>query len=230
MIMNKGITLIELLLSIALASVIFMILYGMNRTASRTYMEIRDNWYCMQSIRNAILVIRNDMSNCGYLMPQDIRIAVRKNQLFIAGLPKTSSHSGLKIPSDSPPPCYSIIRILTNKGIELDTIDLDNDNRPDYWADLGLITNSGTAVISHSYKKGAKTLPLARQDSLSQWDRAIPAIHYELKSNGLYRNSQFLAEAITGFDAKLSAQKLSIEIKAGRNDTQKHVSLSYPFE
>ncbi|MCD6570966.1 MAG: prepilin-type N-terminal cleavage/methylation domain-containing protein, partial [Deltaproteobacteria bacterium] len=221
--MNKGVTLIELIISLAIASILILGLYSVNSISAKTSKQTRENWYCMASIRNSILQLDLDLMQCAYLMPQDMKISTEKNQLFIAGLPHTSKHSGIRLNMNTLPPYFSIIIKSEGSCIKLDTIDIDNNSVPDFWADLGIITDSGPYVISHNYSRGNSRLPLTSKVNVNPGDRVIPAIHYELKSDGLYRDGQLLAEAITGFDAKINSGNLAIHLKASLNNTVKEL-------
>jgi prepilin-type N-terminal cleavage/methylation domain-containing protein len=225
--MNKGLSLVELLVSMTIASVLILMLFSMNLLCAGTYTDVRDNWYCMQSLRNALVLLERDLAQCACLMPQDLKIALAENQLFIAGIPVTSKHSGLSLPQKYAPPLFSVVRSTNDRSIVLDTIDIDADTVADYWADLGIITDSGPYVISHSYSRGNNLVEITAEAATSTGDRIVPAIHYALRSDGLYRNAQLIAEAVNGFDMTMEEDILTIRLQAGYNHVQKQIS--YPF-
>ena len=224
--MNNGLSLVELLVSMTISSVLILALFSLNLLCAGTYTGVRDSWYCMQSLRNALLQLDTDLTQCACLMPQDLKIALAGSQLFIAGVPVTSKHSGLSLPLTNAPPLYSIVRSRGDRSIVLDTIDIDADTVPDYWADLGIITDSGPYVISHTYSRGNTLVKITQEAAVTSGDRIVPAIHYDLRSDGLYRNAQLIAEAITGFDITKEEHLLTIRLEAGYNHVQKQVS--YP--
>jgi len=228
--MNKGATLIELLISLAISSILILGLYSINLVSAKTSTQTKEDSFCMASIRNSALKLNLDLMQCAYLMPRDMKISTEKNQLFIAGLPYTSRHSGLKLNTDMSPPYLSIIVKSEGSYLGLDTIDIDNNSIPDFWADLGIITDSGPYVISHQYSRGNPTLLLTSKVAAGIGERVIPAIHYELKSDGLYRNGQLLAEAITGFDAKTNPEGLEIYLKASLRGTIKEIFYEYRLQ
>ncbi|MBN1635966.1 MAG: prepilin-type N-terminal cleavage/methylation domain-containing protein [Deltaproteobacteria bacterium] len=225
--MNKGLSLIELMLSLSIASVLIFSVYTFTSVSAQVYSNKRQDWYCMQSIRNTIVNLDRDLAQCAYLLPQDMKIALGKNQLFIAGLPVTTKHAGLCLQKNNVPPFYSITQVASAKKIVVDTVDIDQNGVPDFWADLGIISDNGPAVISHNYSRGQASIPLRSTSALCAGDRVVPAIVYELKTGGLYRNSQLLAEAITSFDARIENDFLFIQIQAGYNGTQKE--FCYPY-
>ncbi|HHO75295.1 MAG TPA: hypothetical protein ENN05_02565 [Deltaproteobacteria bacterium] len=228
--MNTGLSLVEFLLSMTIASILLLALFTMNSLGAKTYGEARDSWYCMQSLRNTILLLDEDLMQCGYLMPDDLKIVPARNQLFISGVPVTSSHTGLRLPNKTAPPLFSVVRFSTDYGLVLDTIDIDGNTAPDYWANLGLISDSGAFVISHTYSRGNTHIPLVQKASVMRGDRVVPAIHYELESDGLYRNNQLIAEAIRRFDTAMEGGSLRITIQAGYREISRQISYLYTFK
>ncbi len=228
--MRQGFSFIELMLSITLASLLVLGLYAMNNLFTDTYTELRRGWYCMQSLRNTVLFLNRDLRQCGYLLPQDLKLAEAPNQLFLAGTPLTSQHSGLHYPRQGPPPCFAIVTGADAGGLRLDTVDIDGNAVPDFWADLGLITESGAYVIAHSYRRGGITLPLTSTPEVFTGERAVPAIHYELKKDGLYRNNQLLAEAISTFQPTLRDTTLSIHLKARAHAQERALTFDFPID
>lgn len=225
--MNKGLSLVEFLVSMTIASILMLVLLSMNILSAGTYTETRDNWYCMQSLRNALLTLDTDLRQCACLMPQDLNIARQKDHLFIAGVPVTSTHSALKLPQKHPPPLYSVVLSSYDHTLVLDTVDIDSDSVPDYWADLGIISDSGPCVISHAYSRGNTAVRITAETPAATGDRIVPAIHYELRSDGLYRNAQLIAEAVSAFDMSMAEDILTIRIQAGHNSVVRQIS--YPF-
>jgi len=225
--MNRGLSLIELMLALSIASVLIFSVYTFTSVSVQIYSDMRRDWYCMQSIRNSIVNLDRDLAQCAYLLPQDMKIALGQNQLFIAGLPVTTKHAGLCLQNKSVPPFYSIARAASSSNIVVDTVDIDQNGVPDFWANLGLISDNGPAVVSHNYSRGQTSIPLRSTSPFCTGDRVVPAIVYELKPGGLYRNSQLLAEAITSFEARIENDFLFIQIQAGYNGTQKE--FCYPY-
>lgn len=225
--MNKGLSLVEFLVSMTIASVLILALFSMNLLCAGTYTEVRDSWYCMQSLRNALVLLDRDLAQCACLMPPDLKIALLDRELFIAGVPVTSSHGGLSVPQNNAPPLYSLVRSTHGSSLVFDTVDIDTDSVADYWADLGIITDSGPYVISHTYSRGNTFVPITTEATAAVGDRIVPAIHYELRTDGLYRNAQLIAEAVNGFDTVMEENLLTIRLQAGYNHVCKQIS--YPI-
>jgi hypothetical protein len=184
----------------------------------------------MQSLRQASIRLNADLVQCALLLPQDLKIAVEGNQLFIAGVPVTSENPGISISLANPAPYYALITSSIDKGAILDTVDIDNDGRADFWADLGIITENGPCVVGHNYTRGNKSITLTCAIMPAQGNRAVPAIHYELKGDGLYRNNQLLAEAVVLFRPTISGNDLTIRMRSRYHETEKEISLSSPIQ
>lgn len=227
--MQKGITLVELMVSMAIAAILVLAVYGMHAMGQEVARTIRDGWYCMQSLRAAILQIDQDMLQCAHLLPQDLKIATGTSQLFIAGAPSTSDYSGLSLASGDPPPYYAVVMSQTPSAIQIDTVDLDADHVPDFWADLGLISDRGALIIAHTYARGGTVIPV--QGSLEGMEgvRVVPAVHYALKGDGLYRNGQILAERIERFEVYQEGSVLSIYLRSRCNGTARDIHYRYPI-
>ncbi len=225
--MDKGVSLVELMISLTISTIIILAVYSMYSLFSKGYLDSRDHWYCMQSLRNALIQIDSDLKQCAFLLPQDLKIAPREGSLFIAGAPVTSSYPGLNVHGKYPPPYYSVIQSSTDSGITLDTIDVDYNNTADYRADLGIITDSGPYVISHGYSEGNMLVSLTTPPTVKAGDRSVPSVHYELKKDGLYRNAQLLAEAITAFDSTVTGKTVTILLTARHNGEEKSTSYRY---
>ncbi|MGC9323986.1 MAG: PilW family protein [Desulfomonilia bacterium] len=227
--MSKGVSLVELLLAITASSVLILALYSLNSVTEKSHREIRDSWYCTQSLRSAIVELNRDLIQCGYLLPEDLRVAFTPHNLFIAGPPRTSQHPGLHLSDSLAPPYFSIVRAVDTHSMTLDAIDIDHDTIPDYWADLGIITDSGPYVISHTYSRGDCVLRLTTEAEPGLDFRVVPAVHYELRPDGLYRNAQLLAEAIVGFEALLETGKLTVSMRASHNGIHKEITITQPI-
>ena len=228
--MDRGISLVELMISLTISTILILTLYTMYSLFSKGYIDSRDSWYCMQSLRCALVQIDADLRQCACLMPQDLKVAAMKNSLFISGAPVTSSYSGIALHGKLSPPYFSVVRSLEGNRIILDSVDIDQNNVPDYWADLGNITDSGPYVISHGYSRGSPEIALTSLPKIKVGDRSVPSIHYELKEDGLYRNSQLLAEAIRAFDVSRSGDIVTISLTAGHNSEKKHISYAYELK
>lgn len=228
--MQKGITLVELMISMAIASILILAAYGVHAMGQDVSRSIRDGWYCMQSLRTAILQLDLDLLQCGRLLPADMKIAMGDSELFVAGAPLTSDYSGLDLAAGDPPPYYAVVVAQTSSGIRLDTIDIDSDHVPDFWADLGLITDKGALVIGHAYTRGNVFIPANSLPSGMIGNRVVPAVHYELKEDGLYRNGQIVAERIDRFEAHQDGNILSIYLRASCNGIVREIQYHYPIQ
>jgi hypothetical protein len=225
--MEKGAGLVELLIALACSSIVFLALYRFYQVSSVTHQETREAWYCMQSLRQASIRLNADLVQCALLLPQDLRIAVQGSGLFIAGVPVTSENPGISISLTNPAPYYALINSSVQGAVILDTVDIDNDGHADFWAGLGILTESGPCVVDQNYSRGNNRVPLACAIKPLQGDRAVPAIHYELKGDGLYRNNELLAEAVVLFHPTISGNDLTIYMRSKYHGTEKELTLSY---
>ncbi len=228
--MERGLTLVELLLSIALASILILTLYSIHSLTASTYRDTMAGWYCMQSLRSAIVRLDADLKQCACLLPQDMRIACGENALFISGVPLTSSHSGIHVHASIAPPYFSTIRSLSGSSMTLDALDIDSNGSYDYWADLGIITERGPCVISHGYTRGDAVLTLKEPAPGNIGERAVPAVHYELRADGLYRNGQLLAEAVCAFAPHVDGSEVVIVMEACYHEYKKDIAYSYHLQ
>ncbi len=228
--MEKGVGLVELLIALACSSILFLALYQFYQVSAVTHQEMREAWYCMQSLRQASIRLNADLVQCALLLPQDLKIAVQGSELFIAGVPVTSENPGINISLTNPAPYYALINSSVDGGAILDTVDIDNDGHADFWADLGILTESGPGVVGHNYKRGNNRVPLICAVMPAQGDRVVPAIHYELKGDGLYRNNELLAEAVVLFHPTISGNDLTIHMRSRYHGTEKELSLSSPIQ
>lgn len=221
--MRKGVTLVELMVSMAIASIVVLVAYGLYSIGEGFARTARDSWRCMQSLRAAVLQLDQDLMQCAYLLPQDLKIAVHGGTLFISGLPATAGHTGLRLNQGDPPPYYAVVRAQDGSRIRLDTVDIDGDHDPDFWADLGVITDAGAYVIAHAYVRGTPIIPLEGDPVAAGGARAVPAVHYELRDDGLYRDGQILAEGIDGFTARLEGHDLTVYLRVTSNGTARDI-------
>jgi hypothetical protein len=230
--MEKGMGLVELLIALASSSILFLALYQFYQVSAVTHQEMRESWYCMQSLRQASIQLNADLVQCALLLPQDLKIAVQGSELFIAGVPVTSENPGISISLTNPTPYYALINSAIQGGAILDTVDIDNDGRADFWAGLGILSENGPCVIGPKYSRGLgnKSIPLTCAIMPVQGNRAVPAIHYELKGDGLYRNNQLLAEAVFLFQPTISGNDLTIHMRSRYHGTEKELSLSSPIQ
>lgn len=227
---HRGMSLVELVVALACSSLLALALYHVHQVSSATHSGMRVAWYCMQSLRQAALQLNTDLTQKACLLPQDLGLRVEGAHLYIAGIPVTSQHPGIRVSPHAPPPYYSLVTSSDARGIVVDTTDIDGDTRPDFWADLGLITDSSPCIISHAYTRGSTAISVVTSRRPSSGDRAVPAIHYELRDDGLYRNGQLLAEAIVLFEPRVSGRELTIHMRSRYHGTEKTMSLSYPIE
>lgn len=228
--MEKGVSLVELIIALACSSVLLLALYQFHRVAANTHAQIRQEWYCMQSLRQACIRLNTDMSQCAFLLPQDLKVATEGGRLFIAGVPVTSENPGLRLSKTDPAPYYSLVNSSSSSDAVLDTIDIDNDGHADFWAGLGILTDCGPCLISHSYSRGFTRVPMTCWKFPPKGARAVPAVCYELKKDGLYRNNELLAEAVVYFNPRISGPDLSIDMRSSYHGTQKELSLSYHLQ
>lgn len=227
--MQKGVTLVELMVSMAIAALLMLAVYGMHAMGQNVSRMIRDGWYCMQSLRAAILQLDHDLLQCAYLLPRDMKVAIGDSQLFIAGAPTTAEYSGLSLALGEPPPYYAMVVTQTSSVIGLDSVDLDGDHAPDFRADLGLITDKGAYVIGHAYVRGNMFLPVKGIPDGITGSRAVPAVYYALKDDGLYRNGQLLAERIVRFEASWDGLILNIYLRSTCNGIAREIHYRYPI-
>lgn len=228
--MNRGMSLVELMLSLTIGTMVILVVCTMYALFSKCYGETKEAWYCLQSLRSAFVQIDSDVKQCSFLLPQDLKLAWDGGTLFIAGAPATSAYSGVSLNGGAPPPYYSIVQTSLGPAVGLDSVDIDEDGTPDYRADLGVITDSGPCVISHGYSRGNATLSMASSHRIRPGDRSVPSNHYQLREDGLYRNAQLLAEAITAFDAHVAGNELTIHLLARHNGKQKDLTYTYRLQ
>jgi hypothetical protein len=224
--MSKGMSLIEFMIGLLLGSLIMLSVTSIYIAVGWAYGSQRSEWLCMQSLRTAMLILDRDIEECAYLLPQDLKISCSSNRLFIAGLPVTTGHEGLIVNSLYTPPYFSVVSSKYGDSIVLDTLDIDADNKPDYKAGYGIISDSGAFEIMQYYSNGNVKLPL-KDGSPKAGDRTVPAVVYLMKEDGLYRNGQLVSENITGFSAIQSGSDLNIKMRAKRNETTKELSYNY---
>ena len=224
--MSKGMTLIEFMIGLLLGSLIMLSVSSIYIAVGSAYGSQRSDWLCMQSLRTAMLMINRDIEECAYLLPQDLKVSCSSNRLFIAGLPATTDHDGLRVNSLYTPPYYSVVSSEYGDSIVMDTLDIDADNKPDYRAGYGIISDSGAFEIMQYYSKGNVTVPL-KGGVPQAGDRTVPAVVYQMKEDGLYRNGQLVSENITSFSAVKSGSELNIKMRATRNETIKEISYNY---
>ncbi len=228
--MDRGMSLVELIIALACSSMLVLALYNFHQVSATSHREMRDAWHCMQSLRMASLQLNSDLAQRACLMPLDLGGRAEGSHLYIAGIPVTSQHPGISASTHAPVPYYSLVISSNAHGVVLDTTDIDNDTRPDFWADLGMITDSGPCIISHGYTRGNTSMAVATSLLPTPGDRAVPATHYELKSDGLYRNNQLLAEAVVIFEPRISGHEITIHMRSRYHETVKDISLSCPIE
>lgn len=225
---EKGMSLVELMVALACASLVTIGLYHLYLVSSTFYKAARDTWSCMQSLRAASLELHTDLAQAACLMPRSLAFRVTSNGLFIAGIPVTSQHPGIQVHPVKAPPYYAVIAETGGAALTLDTVDIDSDGRPDFWAFLGVITDTSAGVVSGSYRRGSLRVPIGHPADVRAGERIVPAVHYELKPDGLYRNSQLLAEAITRFEPRTLGGDLSIFLEAASHEVSKHVHFRFP--
>ena len=228
--MDRGMSLVELIIALACSSILALALYHVYRVSAVSHGQMRQAWHCMQSLRRAATQLNADLVQRACLLPRDLGVRVEGSHLYIAGIPTTSQHPGICVSTSAPPPYYSLVASSSGWDIVLDTTDIDGDTRPDYWADLGMITDSSACTIGHGYIRGTPVIPVAAGLAPKPGDRAVPAIHYELKDDGLYRNNQLLAEAVVEFNPRIANHEIIIQMRSRYHETDKVISLSSPIE
>jgi hypothetical protein len=224
--MSKGMTLIEFMIGLLLGSLIILSVSSIYIAVGWAYGSQRSDWLCMQSLRTAMLMLNRDIEECAYLLPQDLKVFCADGMLFISGFPASSDNKGLTFNALYTPPYFSVVSSRYGDSIVMDTLDIDADGKPDYKADYGIISDSGAYEIMHNYSKGNVPVPL-KGGAPKAGDRTVPAIVYQMKEDGLYRNGQLVSENITGFSALRSGHELSIKMRATRNETTKEISYNY---
>jgi hypothetical protein len=60
-------------------------------------------------------------------------------------------------------------------------------------------------------------------------DRVIPAIHYDIRGDGLYRNGQLLAEGIDVFHASVEGVTLTVYLRVTSHGTTREIHYAYPI-
>ncbi len=212
--MNKGLSLVELLVAMACSGVLMLAIYHVHLVSTASSASVKGEWYCMQSLRQASLRLSMDLTQCACLMPQDLKVLVDGSRLYIAGIPVTSSHPGIRVSGGSPPPYYSLVLSSSVRSVVLDTVDIDGDMRPDYWAGLGMISDASACTIGQAYQRGRTTIPVTLGTAPRTGDRIVPAVCYELRTDGLYRNSALLAEAVVSFTPQISGRQCIVAMRA----------------
>lgn len=225
--MGKGFSLVEILMALACSSILFLMLYQFYHVTSVTHSAMRADWYCMQSLRQASIQLNADMTQCAYLLPQDLKVATEERRFFIAGAPITSGNPGLCITRMNPPPYCALINSSSPSWVVLDTVDIDNDGHADFWAGLGMLTDDGPCLIRQTYSRGDTSIPVRCGRMPSSGARAVPAICYELKTDGLYRNNELLAEAVVFFSPEISGNDVKIDMRSRYHGNEKELTLSY---
>jgi len=226
---RKGFSLVELMVAMTAASLLILALYRMDLLVVKVHTEMKDEWYCMQSLQAAAFQLNEDLTQAGCLLPTDLLFAADGNDLFIAGIPVTSLNPGVQPSPTSPPPYYSLVISLRPGTVTVDTVDIDGNGKEDFWADLGMISDRGPGIISHDYTRGSLTIPISAARILQPGIRMVPAIHYTLKPDGLYRNGQLLAEAVSYFEPKLEPHELTILLRSRYHGKEKELLLPHSF-
>ncbi len=212
--MNRGLSLVELLVALACSGVLMLAIYHVHQVSAASSASVKGQWYCMQSLRQASLRLSMDLAQSACLMPQDLKVLVDGSRLYIAGIPVTSSHPGIQVSRESPPPYYSLVLSSSMRSVVLDTVDIDGDSRPDFWAGLGMISDASACSIGHAYQRGCTTIPVTLGNAPRTGDRIVPAVCYELRADGLYRNNALLAEAVVSFTPRISGRQCIVAMRA----------------
>jgi len=226
---EKGFSLVELLVAMAAASLLILALYRMDLLVVKVHTEMKDEWYCMQSLQAAAFQLNEDLAQAGCLTPPDLLLAVENKDLFIAGIPMISLNPGVQLSLTAPPPYYSMVVSFRPGIATVDTVDIDGNGKEDFWADLGMISDQGPGIITHGYVRGSLSIPLGAALALEAGSRMVPAIHYTLKPDGLYRNGQLLAEAVSCFEPKLAPHELTILLRSRYHGKEKELLLPHAF-
>jgi prepilin-type N-terminal cleavage/methylation domain-containing protein len=226
---EEGFSLVELLVAMTAASLLILALYRLDLLTVKVHTEVKDEWYCMQSLRAAAFQLNDDLIQAGCLLPRDLLFAVENNDLFIAGIPVTSLNPGVQPSLSAPLPYYAMVVSARPGTATVDTVDIDGNGKEDFWADLGMITDRGPGIISHNYARGSLTISVTTLQALQAGTRMIPAIHYTLKQDGLHRNGQLLAEAVFCFEPKLGPHELTILLRSRHHGKEKELLLSHSY-
>lgn len=226
---EKGFSLVELLVAMAAASLLILALYRIDLLAVKVHAEMKDERYCMQSLQAAAFRLNEDLAQAGCLTPPDLLFAVDNKDLFIAGIPVTSLNPGVQLSLTTSPPYYAMVVSLGPGIATVDTVDIDGNGKEDFWAGLGMISDRGPGIVSHDYVRGGLSIPLSAARTLQTGIRLVPAIHYTLKPDGLYRNGQLLAEAVSCFEPRLAPHELIILLRSRYHGKEKELVLPHAF-
>jgi hypothetical protein len=224
--MKDGLSLVELMVALACSSLVMLGAYRMYIVSTSCNRDMHDAWCCMQSLRVAAFELHRDLMQRACLMPQDMEVRVKEGELFVAGIPSTSQHDGIQVSRRAAPPYYAVITASEDASVTVDTADIDLDGRADFWASLGVITDECACVIRGDYQRGRTRIPLRAAAAPLPGERIVPAVHYELRTDGLYRNGQIASEAVTSFEPRIDGAVLKISMEARSHDTVKEMHLS----
>lgn len=227
--MNRGLSLVELMVALACCSLVILCVWRIHVMSSVHFRQMRDQWHCMQSLRLASFRLHADLVQRACLMPQELAVRTRGSELFIAGIPVTSQHPGIRLHARKAPPYHAVAVGASATAVVLDTTDIDQDGLDDFTAYQGIITDSTFGTIGSRYVQGSVVVPIAASLPPAIGDRVVPAVHYMMTPDGLYRNGQLLAETIVSFEPRINQDTLTVSMQARSHGTTKTLSLSYPI-
>jgi len=227
--MSKAFTLVELVVSLALASLLLLLGLSGVGLLRNSYGYNRAAWSSLQTIRLGELMLERDLRNLGYLLPRDLPVRCWSSHLLLAGVPVTSRHPGLRLGA-LPPPYYAVVRTMNGRRLELDSLDLDGDGRIDFVAGQGLIGDSGAGLIER-VESAAAVLWLAEavEGALKPDDRVVPAVHYEQRGSTLWRDGQLALDNLEAFGALLAGDSLRLSLAAGLGRARRSISYDWPL-
>ncbi|OPZ60917.1 MAG: hypothetical protein BWY87_00169 [Deltaproteobacteria bacterium ADurb.Bin510] len=227
--MSKAFTLAELVVSLALGSLLLLAGLSGFRLLQGSYGHNRATWSSLQTIRLGEIMLDRDLRNLGYLLPRDLPARCWARHLLLAGVPVTSRHPGLSLGLQTPP-YYAVVRSVNGRRLELDTLDLDGDGRIDFVAGQGLIGDSGAGLIER-VETGAAVLWLAEvsNGSLVPDDRVVPAVHYEQRGTALWRDGQLALDGLAAFGAELEGGSLQVSLTAGTGASRRSICYARPL-
>jgi len=227
--MSRAYTLVELMLALAVSCVLLLILGSGCGLIRQTCQSSRSGWSALQSLRQAEVLLGNDLRQLGGLMPAELHAQTWADHLLLPGVAITSRHPGLSLGS-LPPPYYALAGSINGRCLELDTLDIDADGRADFIAGQGLIGETCAGVID-KVDAAAKAVWLIEtpRGEPAVGQRIVPAVIYERRGMELWRNGQLVVENLSGFETESSADALRISLTAGSGGSQRRIELAYPL-
>ena len=202
---DQGVTLIELLIAMVIATLLVAAMYSFFLTQQRTY-AVQDNVSEMQqNARMALLTLVRTVRMAGYGAPASCTIAPVNSTTGSDGI-FVSDYSVIEMLPDSEK-FYAELTNDVSAGAGTITVtktNIDNDpnNNDDFTANKALIISDGTntegLMIDNNYSAGDSTITFFTGYTLqhnysSSNTKVFPAILYNIDDNELTENMQPLA-------------------------------------